>query len=387
MDAAPTPSGTSDPRDPLSSVYLSGANYRPSSDAASQPLAVGDPPVIDPTDPSSSIDLRSVYAAPKTWQDGQVKGKLYRFVTSGDDTACGTACPGSEDYRRISVAVTVTAPVNAITKPIVVSTEIGNPSDAKVTTVAGTPPEVRNYKTYYPYDTPTFVSSGVFNTTRVDQTASHTRRDTQIKPDLMGEDPTPDPNCTDTYPNCNPPTPVVVPTYKYTTDTGGSTPPAYQFGAGIKKSGACAGGGPDKEHMWVTNTLTAPLNLTGNATADIYTMTMDGLSGPGRLCVRVYDVAALNSSDGKVTGTPLLIGNAQTTEQNPWPITFDTGETLFDFRFLDPTAVGYTVPTGHRLAVYFTTADKLLDGVTATKDLAIMYDHPDYLTSFGFEAQ
>src|SRR4051794_12031303 len=184
MDAAPSPTSASDVKDPLSPYYLTTTTYRPSTDAAWQSLVIGTAP--DPGD----TDFRDVSSTPTSWTSGQVRGMLYRFVTYGDDTVCGTNCPSAYDYKRVTVAVTVTSPASAITRPVVVSTEVSNPTDAPVvtTSTAGAPPATINGLTYYPYD------STALSGSRQAQIASHPKRDTHDKADLMGEDPPPDPN-------------------------------------------------------------------------------------------------------------------------------------------------------------------------------------------------
>lgn len=73
-------------------------------------------------------------------------GKTYRFITWANDTECTqTACGGTNDYKRVTVAVTV----NGLTTPIVESTLVTNPvasngasndplADPSVTCVDGT---------------------------------------------------------------------------------------------------------------------------------------------------------------------------------------------------------------------------------------------------------
>ena len=385
MDAAPTPTATSDPKDPLSPYYLTSTTYRPSTDLGSagwQPLVIGTAPDVGET------DLRDVKVTPTPWQSGQSEGMIYRFVTYGDDTACGANCPSAYDYKRVTVAVTVTKPVGAISRPVVISTEVANPSDAPVltTSTAGTPPATFTGLTYYPYDTPaTF-------TTRQAQTIDHNRRDTQTKPDLMGDDPPPDPNPDPANPT------IVVPTYNYTKDT--STVPTCtlsdgttidQCGASIKKSGpatpSCSGGGSDKEHEWVSNILTSDVKLTGNGTVDMYARTMSGLTGAGRLCITVYDVPGTLKADGSINGTQTAIGTRQSAELNPFYT--DWQELQFTFRFLPVGSSYYTVTAGRRIGIYVTAADHLAapNDATTSTDLTIMYDHPDYPSSFGLETQ
>ncbi len=64
-------------------------------------------------------------ATPTTWADGRLSGKIYRYVTWVDDTACGAACPGTADFKRVTVAIT--ADQASRRPPVVVSTVITDP--------------------------------------------------------------------------------------------------------------------------------------------------------------------------------------------------------------------------------------------------------------------
>jgi prepilin-type N-terminal cleavage/methylation domain-containing protein len=381
MDGTPTASGGSSAKDPLSSVYLSGTNYRPSTDAAWQPLDIGTAP--DP----GVIDTRGVQSAVGTWTADKYSGKIYRFVTYGTDTALGSNASPSYDYKRITVAVTVDASATTIAgdqttvsaaksvgieSPIIVSTVIANPTDTKVTTQtgSGTPPAVKNYLTYYMYDN--FASLG----TDVGPSANHTKVDTHAKPLLMDVDPPPDPN-----PDPSNPT-IVVPTYDYSSDIPS---PGTTFGRTIQKDPNCDKYDTGHVLYWVSPILTADTKITGNATADLYTQTPDGLSHPGRVCISVWDVPGTLKADGSINGTETQIGSTATAQLNPWYTSYD--ELEVNFCFISACSSYYTVLTGRRIGVKLTVADHLSDGTTAANDLNFMYDHPDYPSSLGFETQ
>ncbi len=373
MNGTPVASGSS-ANDPLSSVYLSGTNYRPATDAQSQPLAIGAAPDV------GEIDTRSVSATVTPWEttaagssaSDRIAGNLYRFVTYGDDTTC-TACTGTQDYKRITVAVTVTSPTRAaIAAPIILSTQVANPADALVTTTttAGAPPAPTNYLTYYQYDTKAIFS------TRQAQTASHSKHSTKDKPDLMDQDPPPDPNADPNNPG------QTIPTYDYSSDISS----AALIGRGIKKDSLCDKYDDDNKVMfWVGPILASPVKVTGNAIADIYAQTLDGLTHPGRFCYSIWDVPGTLASDGKVVGTVNIIGTAGSVELNPMYTAF--AEVQFNFRFLPVGATYYTVATGRRIGLKLTVSDHLAapNASTTANDLVFMYDHSDYPSSIGLE--
>jgi type IV pilus modification protein PilV len=62
------------------------------------------------------------------WSDGLVKGSVYDFVTWHSDGHCG-GCKASENYKRITVVVTINVPGgNHQTPPLRVSTLVVEPS-------------------------------------------------------------------------------------------------------------------------------------------------------------------------------------------------------------------------------------------------------------------
>ncbi len=62
------------------------------------------------------------------WEDGQVSGKLYDFVSWHTDTNCGAKCKKAENYKRLTVVVTAKVPSgNHEPSPVRVSTLIAEP--------------------------------------------------------------------------------------------------------------------------------------------------------------------------------------------------------------------------------------------------------------------
>jgi Tfp pilus assembly protein PilV len=62
------------------------------------------------------------------WKDGLISGNVYDFVTWHTDKSCGAKCPASENYKRLTVAVTIKVPAgNHEPTPIRVSTLIAEP--------------------------------------------------------------------------------------------------------------------------------------------------------------------------------------------------------------------------------------------------------------------
>jgi prepilin-type N-terminal cleavage/methylation domain-containing protein len=109
--AAPSPSGSGDPRDPLN--YVVGGSpplyrYDWKTPSATEPIVVG-----------------GTLALSNPWSDGRLGGTVYRFVTSVSDPC--PKCAGTADYKRVTVVVTLTkGPANVA--PTLESTIARQPS-------------------------------------------------------------------------------------------------------------------------------------------------------------------------------------------------------------------------------------------------------------------
>lgn len=71
----------------------------------------------------------SQYVGACEWVDGLLSGKVYDFVTWHSDKNCGTKCPATENYKRITVVVTNSVPGGSREPaPIRVATLVAKPS-------------------------------------------------------------------------------------------------------------------------------------------------------------------------------------------------------------------------------------------------------------------
>jgi Tfp pilus assembly protein PilV len=55
----------------------------------------------------------SSYIGACEWKDGVLSGNVYDFVTWHTDKNCGAKCPTKENYKRLTVVVTLTVPSGA----------------------------------------------------------------------------------------------------------------------------------------------------------------------------------------------------------------------------------------------------------------------------------
>jgi prepilin-type N-terminal cleavage/methylation domain-containing protein len=355
-----TPSTSTDPSDPRSNVD-------------------GGPPVTYRPDATRSRDeipvsncSGCVSPGPDNWSAEGVQGKIYRFITCGDDdrdeTTAGRCSTGKN--KRVTVAVTVTS-ANA-PQPVVASTTMTDPEALPPGGQAGinpNPPQsVPNATTttYYPYDTGP-VTSAI--TSRQNITGDHATHATAAAtwgasfPDLMGTAAPPNPFTP----------PAVPPFYKYSTDVSTSSAD-YPGGVVVRRSAtACSGGDSTRAHLWVTPPFESPQSVDGNAAASLWTQTVAGAASLGKICVTVYRLTL--TTTGAVSGTPTTLGSVSFTLAR-WPSSPQL--VSFPFRFL---ATGTTSPvaSGDRIG-FRVTVD-----ASGTADLAMLYDHPDYATSFQLE--
>jgi type II secretory pathway pseudopilin PulG len=100
---------------------------------------VGDPHYVAPTgtETAVAVDATNGKIAPVgTWEDDRmtVRGNVYRYVTWGDDPSI----PGTQDFKRIVVAVTV-AGAGAISAPIVATAIKPDPDNSNLSRGTGGP--------------------------------------------------------------------------------------------------------------------------------------------------------------------------------------------------------------------------------------------------------
>ena len=379
-----TPASSTDPLDPGYYVSTSSgtATYRwnQKSDA---PTPHTENLLICTAVGTGCPETGIVSAAAESWSDGRVSGKIYRYITTVDDAQCTIAvCPGSSDYKRVTVAVTVDqdgGPKN----PILFSALVADPDtapagelldgsenplespDTQCSNAAGEVVDCVNnlegtVTSYYLYDTPATASA------RAEISGSHATHPTVAPsgtceegntggcpvPDLMGVDP--------------PPSPTVTPSlYNYSNEITGGTWPG---GTVIRRDTTCTGTPSStdntKGHMWVTAPLAAPMTVTGAGALNLSTQTFNGVSATVTICVRFYNVPG---SIGNLVGTPPTAIGSDSHTSTTWPRSATAVAFTMDFR---EGEADYTIPAGNRLGV------RIWAEASSAADLVAIYDHP-----------
>lgn len=114
------PATSTDPNNP--GYYVTGAAYRwdqrSGGSTATEPLAMAPG--------GACVPAPCLPATPTTWSHGRLTGRIYRYVTWVNDSVCGAACPGSSDFKRVTVAVTEDADANR--PPVLTSVTVTDPT-------------------------------------------------------------------------------------------------------------------------------------------------------------------------------------------------------------------------------------------------------------------
>jgi Tfp pilus assembly protein PilV len=345
-----TPSHSADPVHPA--YYVT--NGTPSTYRYSQPAGASEPLVTDATN--------GTLAAVTTWSDGRLSGELHRFVTSVDDaTADGGAIDGSENYRRVTLAITVSG-AGGPKKPTLVSSLVRDAGDGDENPLANPQTTCRDSagqtvscwrgigrsssRAWFLYDTP--ASAGTRQAIVADH-PTHTTVGAGASPDLLGETAPPDAS-------------PLPPLRDYSSEIAGD----YAGGRALLRGATCAqapSDDPKRSAYWVSPPLAAATTLTGEGGLTVYTQSLGGVSGEGTLCAAFY------RAPNGLADTPVQLGRAS---YGPAQWNEALGRVSFSFDFA-PTDV--TVGVGERVGV------RLWASQGADLDLVLAYDHPTYRSS------
>jgi hypothetical protein len=399
MTAAPSPS--TDRQNP--NYYVAAgppATFQWDRNTAStaEPFAIDSAGAFTPSTEAAAQPCPAA-TNPCKWTDGLQSGYVYDFVTWHYDSVCnnGSVCPAQNDYKRVTVVVTLTGAshpsmpalvstlvsdthaqpagyvANGVQNPLQApSTQCQNAQGVQAPCANALP---GNAQTWFLHDTDATTS-----TARQAITGDHPTHPVLAptdplcstagigcpKPDLMGPTPPPTP----TTP------PAIPPPKNYSNEITGVT---YAGGKLLHRDTACATAPSTTDNtkgaVWVSNQLTANTVLTGDGGMTLHTQTANGVSATVALCIAIYDYPPniLNL----VQAPPVQLGVvAYTSAQAPTAPT----PLSFSFNFLG-TGVTKTVLTGHRIGVRVWVA------ASAASDAALIYDHPKYASALQLNTQ
>ena len=364
----------------------------------------------------------------QNWSEGRYSGKIYQFVTWTTDPNCSPACPSSQDYKRITVAVTSST---GSPSPVYVSSVIadppaasGNPLTNPATTCTNSQGvsqpctsliDSGNPNTYYLHDwpatggTPQPPSSD--NVTHATVTAVNGLLCTTVPliasllqqiagcptPDLMDNTP---PAAADTT------------LYHYSTDQL----PDSQYPGGRILQPLCptlgtlcngtSGGGTGQTSdcntntgflsnllnvqagFWVSSPVTATTTLTGDGGISLFSQTVGSASAVVSFCIEIYDIPPSNGAAGSLfdilawppvaLGGAGYVGSTDPVTGGNWPTSATQVSYIFNFRGSNGTV---SIAPGHRLGV------RIWFKANLNTALDLLYDNPLYPTQLQLNTE
>ncbi|MEK6273157.1 MAG: hypothetical protein AABM42_11000 [Actinomycetota bacterium] len=372
-----TPAASSDPKNPgyrvSGSQFALGWDGTTSSDNAEMVVKnIG------------GVTDGSVNPGPTSFTSGDVSGKVYRYVAWRDDPGCQLvpnstidACPGPHDYRRVVVIVKLDdAPISFTRAYSEVQSNFSDPDATTQTSNdpgGGGPPVTAQQ--FFLSDTT------CNNSARQDVTGDHAEHQTwgacddpnPQKPDGLYTDAPPDPDPND---------PGIPLLYDYANDVEPSLNPDQDKGLQLLRQdvNGCSfsgGGSPQyKIHRWVSQPLLLPFQMSGQATLEFYTRTINDVNAQGTICVFVFirketTVECLPlppPCDTQLIDLTSPPNAFFVYSENPWPAGAWTR------RRVPMTFSSTTATTLQRVGVEIAVRR---NGTTGDV-LEFMYDHPDY---------
>ena len=357
---------------PVHSTNVMNPNYRVSGTSFDVRSGLTEPLVTTAGDGATA----KVDPGPSDFAVGQngstTTGKIYRYVTWRDENCPTSICDGTQNTKRVTVAVTIDPAANTAQRmPLWFSTVITDPSAAPAGYTGtsggnGSGSSNSGAQIFYLYDTP------CKQTSRQTPSANHyTRSTAQTSPSsasystCQNSDPTKNPDLM----GADPPTGSSPPMYEYSADLGGDYPGGLAMMhtgtscvANYSAANAANTAVPNKwsVHAWSTNPISGSVfNLSGRATVSFHTTTLGGLPGRGFLCATLIDRTESGglASDTTIASTTYDIAN--------WPTTVRRLSFTFAVSPRD-------IAVGHRLVLVLHVRGE------STNDIALLYDHPSY---------
>lgn len=352
-----------------------------------------------------------VKPGPIKFEEGDVVGRLYRYIVWRNDQGCPESetgedlCPGFQDYKQIVVAVKIDATGTeprernyievqsaALDPDAVAEAPEGNgngeggPEGGGGAAGTGTAVTAQQF---FLSDTPCS-ATGVTSREEIGgdhllhntlgTCASGPQTGTTIgAPDalLLGAPPDPDPE-DETNPSL----------YDYADDGYLEPTPDTDKGVQIKRDDTSGCNytptgtvHPESQvHRWVSDPFAGEFKMNGKVTLEFYTRTLNDALYHGTLCVYLFKRHETGSGESTVATDSLL--NNKDTSLGYWSYTpqgngFWPRNAWTKVRLtMEFPGAPYTIPAGDRLGA----ALSVDPGNTDAEAIPIMYDHPDYPT-------
>jgi len=335
------------------------------------------------------IEDGTISPGPTTFTNGDVEGKVYRYIVWRNDAKCPEAsCAGNQDYKQIVVAVKLNTPPSQAGERgyfEVQSNFIDPEENAESNPLPGANGSVVAEQ-FFLADTP---CSSTGTTVREEITGNHLLHNTLGTcasglqtgttlgaPDalVLGTPPDPDPE--------DPSNPVE---YDYSNDFYLDTTPDTGTGVQIRKddTSGChyvptGTSNPESQvHRWVTDPMAEKFLMSKQATLQFWTESLNHTEAPGKICVFLFK--RHEEGNPPVATDTLLTNTVGTTpywtytpaKGANWPSEWSKGKVRLTMSFNEAP---YTIPAGDRLGVAISVERK----ETSTDALSFMFDHPNY---------
>ncbi len=315
-------------------------DHRPGGSTATEPLVVNG---CSYTLNGSTTSVSGGALAPATaWTDGRFSGYVYDFVTWTSDPTCsqgskpGSACPTTNDYKRLTIVVTLTGATQP-SHPAIVTAFLPNPNqnsqqnpDSPTTNCTNSQGQSVQCNTVPQKPLQYFFCDSTYSGSACNPPACAGNNLHNTLLSVLGVAPSPDLLGTS------------LPSGFCTDGTGNPTPPCYGLNvlsgcAGVPitpVSAANCGSGPpssnSQAHSWVTSGIPSgtTLNLDGNGSMTTYLQSSSGVVVNVTVCLRLYLVPGglLGSLTGNLLSQPIgavVSANVTAGVGFPTPVSFN----------------------------------------------------------------
>jgi hypothetical protein len=353
---------------------------------------VGEPaPLVINKDIGFSVE--SGYASGKTSGGGGVSGTIYRYVTWRNDPSCpDSQCPGEHDYKQIVVAVQPKGIGGQAERGYVEvqakridPAALNEPEPTKGGTGGGTPDGLTAVQ-FYLSDAPCAKTGATARQTIASDHLLHNTLGTCASgPQTGGIAGAPDSLQTAGPPDPDLENDLVPGFFDYSDDLYLEPNPDTDKGLQIRHddSEGCnydptGTAAPESQvHRWVSDRMTKALVMSGSATLEFYTRTLNDAIHRGRLCIYLFDRSETEGEKPVATDTFLK------TDQGGTYWTYEPGDQVGFWprnkwtkvrRTIEFADAPHVIEPKHRLGVALSVDFAGTDGDA----LGFMYDHPNY---------
>lgn len=345
----------------------------------------------DPLYGNTEVKGGAISPGPTPFSNGDVEGKVYRYIVWRDDEKCPPAnCPGTEDYKQIIVAVKLNAPPSQAAERGYFEVQ-SNFIDPTENSESNPQPSANGSvvaEQFFLTDTPCSSNGATARQPIAGNHLLHNTLGTCASGPQTGQG-APDGLLLSAPPESEEGT---TPEYDYSNDFYLDTTPDTGTGVQIRKddTNGChytptGTTNPESQvHRWVTDPMAEKFVMSEKATLQFYTESLNHTEAPGKICVYLFkrhetgeppvatDTLLTNTSGGTAywTYTPSKGAN--------WPSDYTNGKVRLTMTFNEAP---YSIPAGDRLGVAISVERQN----TSTDALSFMYDHPSYPTRLEVE--